>query len=60
MWAANYSVEDIQRRERWVLQCFRIYIWEGRERAEGLSRSIFHTSVVSMFAAMMKAAANRR
>ena len=58
MWAANYTAEQIQRRGRWVSQCFRIYIWEGRERAAGLARSIFHTSV-SMFAAM-KAAANRR
>ena len=49
MWAANYTVEQSQRR---------FYIWEGRERAAGLARSIFHTSV-SMFAAM-KAAANRR
>ena len=31
MWAAGYSVEEIQRRGRWVSQCFRIYIWEGRE-----------------------------
>ena len=58
MWAAKYTVEEIQRQGRWVSQCFRIYIWEGRERAEGIARSIFHTSV-SMFAAM-KAAANRR
>ena len=58
MWAANYTVEQIQRRGGWVSQCFRIHIWEGRERAAGLARSIFHTSV-SMFA-VMKAAANRR
>ena len=58
MWAAKYAVEEIQRRGRWVSQCFRIYIWEGRERAAGIAQSIFHTSV-SMFAAM-KAATNRR
>ena len=57
MWACNYTVEQIQRRGRWASQCFRIYIWEGRESAVGLARNIFNTSV-SMFAAM-KAAANR-
>ena len=59
MWAENCTVGKIQRRGRWVSQCFRsICICEGRERAAGLARSIFHTSV-SMFAAM-KVAENRR
>ena len=58
MWAAKCAVEEIQRRGRWVSQCFRLYIWKGRERAEGIARSIFHTSV-SIFAAI-EAAANRR
>ena len=40
MWAAGYSVEEIQRRGRWASQCFRIYIWEGRERAEGAGSRI--------------------
>ena len=58
MWACNYTVEQIQRRGRWASQCFRIYIWEGRERAVGLAKSIFNTSV-SIMPAAMKAAANR-
>ena len=57
MWAAGYSVEEIQRRGRWVSQCFRIYIWEGRERAVGVATRMLKASV-SMFATM-RSAANR-
>ena len=51
MWAAGYSVEEIQRRGRWVSQCFRIYIWEGRERAKGVGSRMLKAKV-SMFATM--------
>ena len=55
MWAAGYSVEEIQRRGRWVSQCFRIYIWEGRERSEGVG-SRMRKAKVSMFATIQSQA----
>ena len=55
MWAAGYSVEEIQRRGRWASQCFRIYIWEGRERAEGVGSRMLKAKV-SMFATMQSQA----
>ena len=51
MWAAGYSVEEIQRRGRWASQCFRICIWEGRERAEGVGSRMLKAKA-SMFATM--------
>ena len=57
MWAAGYSAEEeIQRsRGRWVSQCFRIYIWEGRERSKGTGSRMLNAKV-SMFAAMQSQA----
>ena len=34
MWAAGFTVEEIQRRERWASQCFRLYLWESRNKAK--------------------------
>jgi hypothetical protein len=55
MWAAGYSAEEIQRRCRWVSQCSRIYIWEGRERSEGVGSRMLKAKV-SMFATMQSQA----
>ena len=55
MWAAGYSAEEIQRRGRWASQCFRIYIWEGRERAEGVGSRMLKAKA-SMFATMQSQA----
>ena len=55
MWAAGYSAEEIQRRGRWVSQCFRIYIWEGRERPKGVGARMLEAKV-SMFATMQSQA----
>ena len=53
IWAAGYTIEDIQRRGRWVSQCFRIYIWwEGRERPRGVVGTHMLDAKVSMFATM--------
>ena len=48
MWAAGYSVEEIQRRGRWVSQCFRIYIWEGRQRAKRVATQMLGAAVCSV------------
>ena len=55
MSAAGYSVKEIQRRGRWVSQCFRIYIWEGRERSKGVGSRMLKAKV-SMFATMQSQA----
>ena len=54
MWAAGYSAEEIQRRGRWVSQCFRIYIWEGRERPRGVGSRMLKAKV-SMFGSLSRA-----
>ena len=60
MWAAGYSAEEIQRRGRWVSQCFRICIWEGHERSKGVGTRMLEAesteAKVSMFATMQSQA----
>jgi len=51
MWAAGKSAEEIQRRGRWASQCFRIYIWESREKAATVAEAIYRGGV-SLFAGL--------
>ena len=51
MWAAGKTAEEIQRRGRWASQCFRIYIWESREKAASVAEAIYRGGV-SLFAGL--------
>ena len=51
MWAAGKTAEEIQRRGRWASQCFRIYIWESREKAATVAEAIYRGGV-SLFAGL--------
>jgi hypothetical protein len=45
MWDAGFSVDEIKRRGRWASECWRIYTWEGRERARSVAARMFASSV---------------
>ena len=51
MWAAGFTVEEIQRRGRWASQCFRLYLWESRHKAKDVASRMLKAGV-SMFSTM--------
>jgi hypothetical protein len=51
MWHAGFSAHEIQRRGRWRSDCFKRYIWEGRERARNVATRMLEASA-SLFGAM--------
>jgi len=48
MWHAGCSVEEIKRRGRWASDCWRGYIWEGRERNRDLATRMLASSFTLM------------
>jgi hypothetical protein len=45
MWDVGFSVDEIKRRGRWASECWRIYTWEGRERARGVAARMLGSAV---------------
>ena len=45
MWDAGFGVDEIKRRGRWASECWRIYTWEGRERARSVAARMLGSSV---------------
>ena len=56
MWDAGYAAEVIKRRGRWASDCYRMYVWEGRDRARDLAKRM----PGSKFSLMASLAAYRR
>ena len=50
---AGYSAEDIKIRGRWKSECWKVYVWEGRDKAKGLSKKLLNQSV-SLLATQMR------
>ena len=48
MWHAGCSVEEIKRRGRWASDCWKGYIWEGRERNRDLAARMLTSSFTLM------------
>ena len=48
MWHAGCSVDEIKRRGRWASECWRVYIWSGRERARDLAARMLGTTFTLM------------
>ena len=48
MWHAGCTIDEIKRRGRWASDCWRTYVWEGRER----SRDLGTTMLASTFTLM--------
>ena len=44
MWNVGATVAQIQRRGRWATDCWRVYVWEGRERARDLVGKMLSSS----------------
>jgi len=45
MWDVGFSVDEIKRRGRWASECWRVYTWEGRERARGVAARMLSSEV---------------
>jgi hypothetical protein len=56
MWDAGYAAEVIKRRGRGASDCYRMYVWEGRDRARDLAKKMLG----SKFSLMASLAAYRR
>ena len=48
MWHAGYSVDEIKRRGRWASECWRVYVWSGRERAKDMAARMLGTTFTLM------------
>ena len=44
MWNKGYSVDEVKRRGRWLSDCWRLYVWEGRERARDVGARMLSSS----------------
>jgi hypothetical protein len=53
MWDSGFSVDEIKRRGRWASECWRIYTWEGRERARSIASRML-ASTVSILGAVAR------
>ena len=53
MWHAGFTVDEIKRRGRWASECWRIYVWEGRERARNVATKML-SSVFSLMASLAR------
>jgi hypothetical protein len=51
MYHAGFTPEEIKRRGRWASDCWRIYIWESREKAKNIGARIFGQSYSLMASA---------
>jgi len=56
MWDQGFPSEDIKKRGRWASDCYRIYIWDGHDRA----RDVAAKMLSSNFSLMASLAAYRR
>jgi len=56
MWNCGFSVDQIKRRGRWASECWRTYVWEGRDGARDVAGKMLGTS----FSLMASAACYRR
>jgi len=48
MWHAGCSIDEIKRRGRWASDCWRTYVWEGRERRRDLGASMLSSTFTLM------------
>ena len=44
MWNEGFSTDEIKRRGRWLSDCWRLYVWEGRERARNVGARMLSSS----------------
>lgn len=51
MYDAGFSVEEIKKRGRWASECWRVYVWDGRDRTRELASRMLGSSV-SMVASL--------
>jgi hypothetical protein len=56
MWDQGFPAEDIKKRGRWASDCYRIYIWDGHDRA----RDVAARMLSSKFSLMASLAAYKR
>jgi len=56
MWGQGFAGEDIKKRGRWASGCYRIYIWDGHDRA----RDVAARMLSSKFSLMASLAAYKR
>jgi hypothetical protein len=45
---AGYSVDEIKQRGRWSSDCWRVYVWEGRDRSKEMAQRMLGSSVSVM------------
>ncbi len=50
MWHEGFTADEIKRRGRWGSECWRVYVWEGRERARGVAGRMLSSSFSLMAA----------
>ena len=52
MYHADIPIEEIQRRGRWISECWRLYTFGDRNRARGLLDKMTAANCVELFTAM--------
>jgi len=48
MWDKGFTAEEIKRRGRWVSDCYRVYVWEGHDKAKDVASRMMSSELSIM------------
>ena len=48
MWDKGFTAEEIKRRGRWVSDCYRVYVWEGHDKAKDVASRMMSSDLSIM------------